>query len=165
MKMKYFSQHANRVDGWRTCGTTSLAMALSALGINVTPDTLTRRAYALGMDVTEVGATRVLAAEYGVEDLYTDRGTLQGIKSAIDKKRPVILRGNFTGSGHVIAVEGYDKNGLEVKDPNGEWFWDGYDTSLTGDNLHYSFAMIAKNCSPESINNPQHIWFHQLYKK
>lgn len=163
--MKYFCQHDNKIDPERTCGTTSLAMALDALGIKTTPDRLTKRAYSLGMDVTDPNVTRVLAAEHGVIEEFTDRGTLQGIKDALDKKRPVILRGYFTGAGHVIAVYGYDKNGLKVKDPNGEWFWDGYNTWASGDNLHYSFNMIARLCSPESLNNPQHIWFHQLYKK
>lgn len=140
-------------------------MALDALGIRVTPDKLYEKAQAMGLEVTDVSALTQLAAEFKVVDKFTSGGTFDGLRKALDKGRPVILRGNFTNAGHIIAVKGYDKNGLLVNDPNGEWFWDGYDTYVTGESLHYSWNMIARLCSPESVNNPQDIWFHQLYKK
>ena len=163
--MRYFDQKLNSIDPGGSCNVSSLAMALDALGIRTTPDKLYQKAEAKGWVVTHVPTITNLAAEFGVVDKYTDKGTFTGIKKALDLGRPVILRGNFTGSGHIVAVKSYDKNGLIVNDPYGEWFWDGYDTSVSGESLHYSWNLIARLCSPESINNPANIWFHQLYKK
>ena len=163
--MKYFHQLDNGTDPYGSCNVSSLAMALSELGVNVTPDKLYARANQLGMHVGDPQTLVHLASEHGVTDLFTDRGTFAGMRKALDLKRNLILHGYWTGPGHIIAVDSYDANGLKVNDPYGEWFWDGYDTSVSGEGLHYSWNMIARLCSPESINNPSHIWFHQLYKK
>lgn len=163
IKMKYYSQWLNQIDPTGSCNVSCLAMALDALGIKVTPDALYKRAQAKGLIVTVTDTLTILAAEYGVVDKFTSGGTFEAIKKAIDLHRPVILRGYFTKAGHIINVKGYDKNGLIVNDPWGEWWPTGYDNYASGENLHYSWNLIGRTCSPESPNNPQHIWFHQLY--
>lgn len=165
IQMRYYDQKHNHYGPERTCNVTSLAMALSALGINVKPDTLYEKATSLGLEVTEVGTLTRLAALYGVRDEFTSQGSFGDIRKALDLGRPVLLRGYFTSSGHVIAVYGYDKWGLWVNDPWGEWFARGYDTKLTGEKLHYSWGLIGRTCAVDTpASNPGDIWFHQLYK-
>jgi uncharacterized protein YvpB len=165
----YFSQINNCRNPYGSCNVTSVAMSLWHLGIRgdrseaQLEDQMYSRCELRGWDRHDpIGLKKLVESYPGCKDAFTDRGTFAMLRQAIDVGSPVVLHGYFTRSGHIIAVKGYDDTGLIVNDPYGEWFAMGYDTRRSGEALHYSYGMIARLCSPESTNNPQHLWIHRI---
>lgn len=170
----YRSQTDNEIRPFGTCNVTSIAMCLLYHGIvgdNSYPqleDQLTQRCWDNGWDRHDAEDLKRLAESFpGIRDNFTDRGTLTDIKQALTSGIPIVLHGYFTKSGHIIAASGFDEKGLIAQDPFGEWYEDGYDINdynnpAKGKNIHYSWGMIRRLCSPESVGNPQHIWLHRI---
>lgn len=100
----------------------------------------------------------------GCKDIFRENGSFSDVKTSINAGNPVIVHGYFTQFGHIIVIRGYDDSGFLVNDPYGEWFSTGYDNSRSGERLHYSNGLIARTCSPESVNDPKHIWCHTVFK-
>ena len=163
------SQLDNQFNPYGSCNVTSMAMGLWWLGIRgdgsyeQLEDQMYRRCLDRGWSRHSPQDLKLLAESYpNIKDDFTDRGTFEDIKQALTSNCPVVLHGYFTRFGHIITAKGFDDYGLIVNDPNGEWFEGGYDTSVSGENLAYSWGLIARKCSPESVGNPQHIWMHKL---
>jgi hypothetical protein len=76
-------------------------------------------------------------------------------KKHLNSGKPLIAHGWFTASGHVIVIRGYDDSGWWVNDPYGEWFPNGYDTSRSGENLHYSNRLMQRCCGVDGD-----LWLH-----
>lgn len=167
-KFPYFSQLDNARNPYGSCNVTSISMCLSYLGIvgngnGQLEDQMYDRCAAKSWSRHDPFALKKLAESYpGVKDELTTRGKVSDIIGAIDKGKPCVLHGYFTKFGHIIVVKGYDSKGLIVNDPYGEWMASGYDTQKTGEGLNYSYKMIARVCSPESVGEPHDIWFHAL---
>lgn len=167
----YFSQRDNAFNPSGSCNVTSVAMCLSYLGVKATKeeqleDELYAELTALGWSRHDPLDLSAIANTYkGVDATFTTTGTMQDIYSAIDSGYPCILHGYFTRFGHIIVVKGYDSKGLIVNDPWGEWHDYGYDTSVSGEGLHYSNGLIARTCSPESLYNPADIFLHVIKAK
>lgn len=147
INVPYYYQYNNRLSGGSSCQNTSIAMILSYLGANTHPDDITRE---FGKDLAQSvsGLNRVfntLAQRRGVRGLNsTNDGTLDQLKSALDRGEPAIVHGYFTGYGHVLVVTGYDERGYYVNDPAGTWsqrFRGGYpyarQESTEGRNIYY----------------------------
>lgn len=92
---------------------------------------------------------------YGCKDRFVWDTTLQEVKQWIYDGFPVILHGMFTRSGHIVVGRGCDENGLFVNDPYGEYHRTGYDTTASGECLHYSNGLIADTC-----NYDGQFWVH-----
>ena len=150
LDVKYFYQYRNAIYKESSCQNTSIAMVLSFLGVNLTPDTIN---YEFGKDLAQTvpGLKRVfntLAARHGVQSISSyNEGTLSQLKSALDQGKPAIVHGFFTHYGHVVVVTGYDENGYYVNDPAGTWskrFKGGYPYAYTestqGKNIYYPKA-------------------------
>lgn len=103
-----------------------------------------------------------MGTDYGLRDDFTTRGRLSDVRRAIAEGRPCIIHGYFTSFGHIIVVRGYDRTGLFVNDPFGEWTSSGYRTDLSGENLHYSDGLVQNKCSPEGED---FIWIHRLARR
>jgi hypothetical protein len=97
-----------------------------------------------------------------IHDALYFNGTFEDIEESIDANCPVIIHGYFTRSGHIIVIRGYNEGGFYVNDPYGEYFSNGYNTGVSGENLHYSRALIANVCSPESPTHPNHFMMHSV---
>jgi GH24 family phage-related lysozyme (muramidase) len=170
LKVPYFSQLDNRYNPTGSCNVTSVAMCLCYLGMPrpngvQLEDELYQKLEALGRSRHDPYQLKYLIETYpGYKDIFRENGTFQSIKTSINAGNPVIIHGYFTTFGHIIVIRGYDEKGFIVNDPNGEWFSSGYDTSRRGEGLHYSYNLIARTCSPESVNDPRHIWFHTVFK-
>jgi uncharacterized protein YvpB len=95
--------------------------------------------------------------DYGCKDNYTSQGNIDLARSALANGQIPIFHGYFTREGHIITVTGYDSEGFFVHDPYGEWFPGGYDTRVSGANLHYSFGLINKVCMPDG-----QLWMHRI---
>lgn len=167
----WFSQLDNRLNPSGSCNVTSVAMCLYYLGIRgdgsypQLEDQLYARCNERGFSRHDPLGLEALAESYpGIKDDFKNRASLDDIRLSISLDRPVILHGHFTFFGHIIVALGYDEKGLTVNDPNGEYFRNGYDRTVSGERLHYSWKLISETCSPESIRNPKHIWMHSLYR-
>ena len=125
LKVPYFNQRQNKVDGMGTggdaqCFSTAAAMLISAvLDKNVTPNeyNVVRDKYGLS---TSMAAQASAMRDFGVETTGGDNGSYASYKSSIDSGKPVILGlQHNTGSGHMVTGIGYNKEGIVVNDPYG----------------------------------------------
>lgn len=165
----YKSQLDNEFNPYGACNVTSIAMCLYWLGIrgdgsfDQLEDQMYQRCLERGLERHDPLDLKKLAESYpNIKDNFKENATLKDIKEALTSNNPVVLHGYFTRFGHIIVGKGFDDYGLIVNDPYGEWFESGYDTSVSGENLPYSWGLIARKCSPESIGNPSHIWMHRI---
>jgi len=170
LNVPYLQQLDNRYNPYGSCNVTCVAMCLCYLGMPYPSDCqLEDKLYIkleqLGRDRHNPYDLKFLIETFpGYKDIFRENGTLNDIKASINAGNPVIVHGYFTKPGHIIVIRGYDSDGFLVNDPYGEWFSSGYDTSLSGKRLHYSYELIARTCSPESQSKPQDIWYHTVFK-
>jgi GH24 family phage-related lysozyme (muramidase) len=171
LKVPYHSQLNNRQNPYGSCNVTCVAMCLHHLGMDpraggeLLEDVLYRRLETEGRSRHNPYDLKALIESYpGFKDIFRENGGFEAIRSSIDAGNPVIIHGYFTSFGHIIVIRGYDNTGFIVNDPYGEWFSSGYDNSRSGDGLHYSYGLIARTCSPESVSNPSHIWYHTVFR-
>lgn len=171
LDVTYFSQIDNQFNPHGSCNVTSIAMCLWSLGIRgdgshpQLEDQLYQACEYKGLDRHSAQDLKKLVELFpGCHDDFTEHGTLDDIRMAISAGKPCIVHGYFTRSGHIIVIRGFDKTGFIVNDPYGEYFAKGYDTCVSGKRLHYSTDLIARVCSPESVNNPKHIWLHRIWR-
>jgi hypothetical protein len=166
----YFSQLDNLNNPSGSCNVTAIAMCLHYLGIKPPrsgqlEDEMYEKMIAMGLNRHDPLHLKRLAESYpGIKDEFTNTGTLEDIRHALDEGKPCVIHGYFTSFGHIVVVVGYHDTGLIVHDPYGEWFESGYDTATSGEGLHYSYGMISRLCSPESVQSPRDIWLHRIYK-
>ena len=170
LAVPYLPQLDNRINPYGSCNVTCVAMCLYFLGLqrrkgSQLEDELYLRMEGLGKDRHNPYDLQYLIGTYpGFKDIFRSNGGLRDIQTSIDAGNPVIVHGYFTRSGHIIVIRGYDDKGFLVNDPYGEWFSSGYDNSRRGERLHYSYNLIARTCSQESVGNPRHIWYHTVFK-
>lgn len=168
LDVPYFSQLDNELNASGACNVTSISMVLYSLGLRgdgsypQLEDQLYQRCLDNGWSRHDPYGLKKLVESYGYKDELTERGTLHDIRKAIDDGNPCVVHGYFTKFGHIVTIIGYDDHGFVVNDPYGEWFATGYNCNVSGERLHYSNELIAEVCSPESADDPQHIWLHRI---
>ena len=110
-------------------------------------------------------------AEYvegGIQNEFIEFGSIARIKQAIDRGHPCVIQGDFTRSGHVIVVIGYDDeayNGvgaLVVLDPYGECnlqsqSYDGMPTDPGP--YEYSYPGVERLC----MYPDKSFWVHEIH--
>ena len=147
VNVPYYYQFNNGLYPSSSCQNTSIAMVLSFLGVNITPDDVTRE-FTKDKAQSVSGFNYVfntLARRHGVRTIDShDQGSFAQLKAALDRGEPVVVHGFFTGFGHVLVVTGYDENGYYANDPAGTWsqiFKGGYNNawneSTQGKNIYY----------------------------
>jgi len=145
LSVPYYYQYNNSYEPGATCGITSAAMLLRYWGKNVTPDHL-YASYGKSQGQSPGNLANLYRA-YGLSATSTYGATESGIKAHLDAGRPVVVHGYFTGSGHIVALIGYDSTGWFVNDPAGKWAGCkgcGYpsSTSSNGRGVHYSYSSV-----------------------
>ena len=98
-----------------------------------------------------------LISIYGYQDKFCPDAKWDDVKKWIDQGNPCIAHGWFTRSGHIITIVGFNSKGWIVHDPYGEWFSWGYDTSVSGKYLTYSYGMMQKLCGHDGD-----LWIHYV---
>jgi uncharacterized protein YvpB len=132
-------------------------MVLQFFKTNVTPDTLYRWLQYRGLSRHSGYDLAYCFNQHisGVVDTFSMTSSVEKVKQDIDRGMPSIIHGYFTSFGHIIVVTGYDKDGLIVNDPNGEWFSSGYRKDLSGKSLHYSYDLINRVAAYDG-----NLWHH-----
>ncbi|MFO0624412.1 MAG: C39 family peptidase [Polyangiales bacterium] len=115
----YRYQYANAYDPAGTCGITSASMVLGHHGVTVSPDQLHQR-FGVAQGQSPGGLVGLYRA-YGLHGVSTYSGTFEQLRRFIDDGLPVVVHGDFTPSGHIVVVVGYDADGFIVHDPSGRW--------------------------------------------
>jgi len=162
LPIPYFSQLDNKFQPIKTCNVTSVAMCLNYFDIypkyrnQQLEDELFLVVKDKGWDKYVHEHLRRLFIEYGVFDAFKMEASWDEVKLHLANKKPVIISGQFTRSGHIIVLRGYDEKGFWVNDPYGEFFHSGYRTDLTGENLHYSYKLVQS----KSYSGSDKTWAH-----
>lgn len=165
LNVPYHTQLNNAENPNGACNVTSFAMVMRYFQIPKRTnamqfeDELYRYMDDKGLSRHDPDDLATMARNYGLKDDLTFQGRMADIQKAIAEGKPCILHGYFTSFGHIIVIRGYDRVGLRVNDPFGEWFADGYCNDCSGDNLSYSYNLIQRCASPEG---PNFMWLHRL---
>jgi Peptidase_C39 like family len=164
LAVPYKSQANNRIEPWRTCNVTSIAMCLEYLKVprkrssGQLEDELTDYMLDRGWSRYEGRDLARLVEAYGAKDYFTVNAKPEEVKKWLAEGNPAVFHGYFTQGGkggHIIAVVGYDETGFIVHDPAGEYFDTGYDYNELGGNdkkgefLHYSYGLIKNTCADD----------------
>ncbi|MCL1466517.1 C39 family peptidase [Argonema galeatum] len=167
LPVPYFSQLNNRYKPEGTCNVTCVAMCLYYYGIRPAlrnkqlEDELFQLVDRNGWDRHVHDHLRRVFLEYDMNDVFKMDATWNEIKAHLANGNPVIYPGRLTGGGHIIVLRGYDDTGFFVNDPYGEYFDSGYQTDMTGENLHYSYNLVKSKSYGESGTT----WAHFPKKK
>lgn len=161
----YRSQMDNLFNPTGACNVTSIAMCLDFLRIprrNRTgqfEDELYEYAIAKGYSRWDPYDLAKIVKDYGAQDFYTENATINEVQDWLASGNPAVIHGYFTSFGHIIVAAGYDSEGFFVHDPYGEWFPTGYDTTVSGAYLHYSYRLIRNVCMADG-----NFWVHFISK-
>lgn len=162
----YLSQQDNKLYRSGTCNTTSFAMAMGKHGEPLIrrdgtqlEDYLTQYCLDNGLSRHSPGDLEILAQRHGYRPRFNDHASWEQVKAWLCEGKVCIVHGYFTESGHIIVIVGYDeeKGCWIVHDPWGEWYPRGYDTSVSGEYLEYSFRMMFELCGPDATDQ---LWIH-----
>jgi hypothetical protein len=155
LKVPFLSQLDNKYRPQGTCNITSVAMCLEYYGLSKQrarqceqlEDDLYLTVENNGWDRHVHEHLVKLLNLYGVTDNFSCDTPWSDIKRFLANGNPVIYSGQFTRSGHIIVIRGYDddKKSWIVNDPNGEWFSNGY-VHGDGKEKYYSYSLL-KNVS------------------
>lgn len=165
LNVPYKSQLDNRNNPYGSCNVSCIAMCLEFLKAKryqpemQFEDELYNYMISKGLDRHNPEHLAQVVRDYGATDNYRPDGTISQAKVHIDNGSPCVIHGWFTEAGHVITVVGYNDSGLICHDPYGEWFRHGYDTTVSGANLTYSYKMIEQLAMPDGG-----LWLHRISK-
>ena len=93
----------------------------------------------------------------------TEQGTIEEVRAALDQGKPVIAHGQFTPSGHIVLIIGYDEQGYFVHDPGGRWneeYEGSYPNSgqCSGQAVHYQRGPFETALTIYN-GNPEPLWY------
>lgn len=163
LEIPYRSQLDNLHNPTGACNVTSIAMCLDFLKVprrkktGQYEDELYQ--YAIDNSYSRHSPQDLarIVRDYGATDNFTAWGTIEGCQKHLADGNPCVIHGYFTSFGHILVATGYDEKGLIVHDPYGEWFPTGYDTTVSGAYLHYSYDLIRRTCIPDG-----QFWVHHI---
>lgn len=157
VKSIYRSQRDNAVAWWKSCNATSYAMLMLRNGTEEKEgiqleDEFYRWIVAQGLNPESHPDLAWAAEKFSELDgnplrcRFVPNATRKQIIKHLAADKPLIMAGYFTSSGHIIAVVGYDENGLICMDPWGNCLAPNeYDKGLNAGNLcHYSWDLLDR---------------------
>ncbi|MGB3536242.1 MAG: C39 family peptidase [Microcoleaceae cyanobacterium] len=164
LNIPYFSQRDNPRYSWSTCNVTSIAMALFYHGLRSRSggqleDELLQWCfdYAGADSQTDHSVLSALIQAYNFKTSFSTTRNWIEVKEELINRRPVVLAGDFTPSGHIITLIGYNEQGYIVHDPWGDAYTNYSNTE--GKRLLYSYSYLDQVAGPEG-----NIWAHFISK-
>jgi hypothetical protein len=160
LNVPYFSQRDNPRFDWSTCNVTAIAMVLYYYGVSSKwggqlEDELLQWCfdYAGQGSQTDHNVLSALIEAYGFKTSFSATRQWADVRSELLNRRPVVLAGDFTASGHIITLIGYNSQGYIVQDPWGDALTGYSDTE--GRKLMYPYDYINQVAGPDG-----NVWAH-----
>lgn len=162
INVPYFSQRDNPRFSWATCNVTSIAMIFYYYGLRsrsggqLEDELLQWCINKAGQgSQTDNNVLSQLISAYRFQTSFSTTRTWAEIKTELINRRPVVLGGDFTASGHIICVIGYTPQGYIVNDPWGNALT-GY-TDTEGRKLLYPYSYMDRVAGPDG-----NVWAHLI---
>lgn len=165
LDVPYFSQLANRRSSSSSSSCTSLAMAIAYLGAKPhagaeqLADELQEWLDVRGLSRQDPFDLVKAVEACGCKDTFKTDATIESVKEWLNQGNPAVIHGYFTTTGHVVCSIGYNASGFIVHDPYGQYSESGYDASVSGAGLIYSYEAIEKTCLSDG-----EFWVHFISK-
>jgi uncharacterized protein YvpB len=160
LNVPYFSQRDNPRFDWSTCNVTSIAMVLYYYGLRSQwggqlEDELLQWCfdYAGQGSQTDHNVLSALIQAYGFKTSFSTTRKWADVRSELLNRRPVVLAGDFTASGHILTLIGYNSQGYIVQDPWGDALTGYSDTE--GRKLMYPYSYVNQVAGPDG-----NVWAH-----
>ncbi|XZN92089.1 MAG: C39 family peptidase [Microcoleus sp.] len=160
LNVPYFSQRDNPRFDWSTCNVTAIAMVLYYYGVRSKwggqlEDELLQWCfdYAGQGSQTDHNVLSALIKAYGFKTSFSTTRKWADLRSELLNRRPVVLAGDFTASGHIITLIGYNSDGYIAQDPWGDALTGYRDTE--GRKLMYPYNYMNQVAGPDG-----NIWAH-----
>ena len=160
LNVPYFSQRDNPRFDWSTCNVTSIAMVLYYYGLRSQwggqlEDELLQWCfdYAGQGSQTDHSVLSALIQAYGFKTSFSTTRNWADVRSELLNRRPVVLAGDFTASGHILTLIGYNSQGYIVQDPWGDALTGYSDTE--GRKLMYPYSYVNQVAGPDG-----NVWAH-----
>ena len=160
INVPYFSQRDNPRFYWSTCNVTCIAMVMHYYGVRSKwggqlEDELLQWCfdYAGQGSQTNHSVLSALIRAYGFQGSFSTTRRWSEVRNELINSRPVVLAGDFTPSGHIVTVIGYNRYGYIVHDPWGDAYT-GY-SNTEGRRLPYSYSYLNRVCGPDG-----NVWAH-----
>jgi uncharacterized protein YvpB len=160
LNVPYFSQRDNPRFDWSTCNVTSIAMVLYYYGLRSRwggqlEDELLQWCfdYAGQGSQTDHSVLSALIQAYGFNTSFSTTRNWADVRSELLNRRPVVLAGDFTASGHILTLIGYNSQGYIVQDPWGDALTGYSDTE--GRKLMYPYSYVNQVAGPDG-----NVWAH-----
>lgn len=168
LNVPYLSQLDNENNPYGSCNVTCVAMCMAYFGHPLMnpktgeqlEDELYRYCIDNGLSRHSPQDLDKLMTIYGYEDDFQEAAKWGDVKKWLESGKPCIVHGWFTRSGHIIQIRGYNEKGWIVNDPYGQWYSSGYDTSVSGAGLTYSYEMMKDVCGTDGD-----LWIHYVSGK
>ncbi|HAT15441.1 MAG TPA: peptidoglycan-binding protein [Microcoleaceae bacterium UBA10368] len=160
LNVPYFSQRDNPRFDWSTCNVTAIAMVLYYYGVSSKwggqlEDELLQWCFDFAGQgsQTDHNVLSALIQAYGFKTSFSATRQWADVRSELLNRRPVVLAGDFTASGHIITLIGYNSQGYIVQDPWGDALTGYSDTE--GRKLLYPYDYINQVAGPDG-----NVWAH-----
>ena len=160
LNVPYFSQRDNPRFDWSTCNVTAIAMVLYYYGLR------SKRGGQLEDELlqwcfdydgqgsqTDHNVLSALIKAYGFKTSFSTTRKWSEVRSELLNRRPIVLAGDFTASGHIITLIGYNAQGYIAQDPWGDALTGYSDTE--GRKLMYPYGYINQVAGPDG-----NVWAH-----
>lgn len=163
--MPYLSQLDNIYNPSGSCNATSIAMALMFLGVkkkDANEKDLGNEIYpqlaAMGAIPGTPDYMVAVCQRYGIPDRFEGSASDDEIKKWLESGKPIVIHGDFTNAGHIVAVSGFNKEGFYVHDPWGKFLGTkaSYDNNASGEFNVHSFSSIV----PQFWHDGSGTWTH-----
>ncbi|NEN90809.1 MAG: hypothetical protein F6K48_18580 [Okeania sp. SIO3H1] len=156
LTVPYYSQRDNRVDWWRTCNSSSMAMCAQYLkpGCISGDDEYIDRLADYG-DTTDHSAHTRLLSVMGINSSWETNLSYEDLNNQLAKGKPVPIGVLHKGTlkyptgGHICVVIGREAGGYICHDPWGHGF--GYDYH-NGRDCHYPYQSLDARWLVEGEN-------------
>ena len=166
LAVPYLSQLDNNYHPYGTCNTTNLAMCMAFFGHqkidihgNQLEDELTDYCFENKLSRHSPYDLKIIFERYGYKDTFQEDAKWQEVKEWLSAGNPCIVHGWFTREGHIVTIIGFNERGFIVHDPYGEYWESGYDTSVSGAGLTYSYELMKRVCGRDGD-----LWIHYVSK-